>query len=83
MNVQVYFSLFFRNFFIKFQPNERIMAEELYKIDCLVSETIKKDIEPAHNYTKNHITNLGEILGLDVHCEYCKVYFEEQRLLTV
>ena len=56
------------------------MAEELYKIDCLVSETIKKDIEPAYNHTKNHITNQGEILELDVHCEYCKVYFEEQRI---
>jgi hypothetical protein len=59
------------------------MAEELYKIDCLVSETIKKDIELAYNHTKNHITSQGEILELDVHCEYCKVYFEEQRILTI
>ena len=58
------------------------MAEELYKIDCLVSETIKKDIELAYNHTKNHITSQGEI-ELDVHCEYCKVYFEEQRILTI
>ena len=41
------------------------MAEELYKIDCLVSETIKKDIEPAYNHTKNHITAQGKILKID------------------
>ena len=58
------------------------MAGELYKIDRLVSETIKKDIE-QHIIIQNHITNKGEILELDVQCEYCKVYFEEQRILTV
>jgi hypothetical protein len=57
------------------------MADELHKIDYPVSETIKKDIESAYNHTKNHITTQGDILELDTHCEYCKVYFEEQRIL--
>jgi hypothetical protein len=58
------------------------MANELRNIDNVISGTIKKDIEPAYNHTKNHITTQGKILELDVHCEYCKVYFEEQRILN-
>jgi predicted Zn-ribbon and HTH transcriptional regulator len=42
-----------------------------------------KDIESAYNHIKNHITTQGEILfQLDADCEYCKVYFEEQRILN-
>jgi hypothetical protein len=57
------------------------MSDEVH-IDHVISKTIKKDIEPAHNHTKNHITTEGEILKLDRHCEYCKIYFEEQRILN-
>jgi hypothetical protein len=49
---------------------------ELQHIEYVVSETIKKDIEPAYNHTKNHITTKGEILKLDADCEYCKIYFD-------
>jgi hypothetical protein len=58
------------------------MSYELQDIDCVVSNTIKRDIELAYNHTKNHITDQGEILKLDADCEYCKVYFEEQRILN-
>jgi hypothetical protein len=47
----------------------------------VVSKAIKKDIEPAYDHTKNHITVQGEILKLDSDCEYCKIYFEERRIL--
>jgi hypothetical protein len=57
------------------------MSYELQCIDNVVSKTIKKDIELAYNHTKNHITTQGEILKLDADCEYCKIYFEEQRIL--
>jgi hypothetical protein len=58
------------------------MSYELQHIDHIASKTIKKDIEPAYNHTKNHITSEDEILQLDSDCEYCKVYFEEQRILN-
>jgi hypothetical protein len=61
---------------------ENNMSYELQHIDYVISKTIKKDIEPAYNHTKNHITPKGEILKLDVACEFCKVYFEEQRILN-
>jgi hypothetical protein len=57
------------------------MSYELQHIDDVVSKTIKKDMEPAYDHTKNHITTQGEILKLDADCEYCKIYFEEQRIL--
>jgi hypothetical protein len=60
---------------------QKDMSYELQHIDDVVSKTIKKDIEPAYNHTKNHITDQGEILKLDADCEYCKIYFEEQRIL--
>ena len=47
----------------------------------VVSKAITKDIERAYNHTKNHITIQGEILKLDADCEYCKIYFEEHRIL--
>jgi hypothetical protein len=59
------------------------MSFELQRVDQdVIAKTIKKDIEPAYNHTKNHITSEGEILQLDSDCEYCKVYFEEQRILN-
>ena len=54
---------------------------ELQHIEHVVSKAIKKDIEPAYNHTKNHITSEGEILILDVDCEYCKIYFDEETIL--
>jgi hypothetical protein len=57
------------------------MSYELQEVEQVISKTIKKDIEPAYNHTKNHITTQGEILQLDSDCEYCKIYFEEQRIL--
>jgi hypothetical protein len=58
------------------------MSYELQHIDHVVTKAIKKDIEPAYNHTKNHITTQGEILKLDADCEYCKIYFEEYRILN-
>jgi hypothetical protein len=57
------------------------MSDEL-NIGHVISKTIKKDIEPAYKHTKNHITAQDEILKLDRHCEYCKIYFEELRILN-
>jgi hypothetical protein len=51
-------------------------------IDYVFSKTVKKDIQPAYNHTKNHITTEGEILKLDADCEYCKIYFKEQKILN-
>jgi hypothetical protein len=47
----------------------------------VVSKAFIKDIEQASNHTRNHITDQGEILKLDPDCEYCKIYFEEHRIL--
>ena len=58
------------------QRKENMSSYELQHIEYVVSETIKKDIEPAYNHTKNHITTKGEILKLDADCEYCKIYFD-------
>jgi hypothetical protein len=58
------------------------MSDEVHDMGHVISETIKKDIEPAYKHTKNHITTQGEILKLDTDCEYCKIYFEEQRILN-
>jgi hypothetical protein len=55
---------------------------ELQHIDHVAARAIKNDIERAYNHTKNHITTQGETLKLDVDCEYCKIYFEEQRILN-
>ena len=58
------------------------MSRDLRQLDYeVVSKAIKEDIEPAHNHTKNHITVQGEILKLDAECEYCKIYFDEERIL--
>jgi uncharacterized protein Smg (DUF494 family) len=58
------------------------MSHDLRHLECeVVSKAIKKDIESAYNHTTNHITTQGEILKLDADCEYCKIYFEEHRIL--
>jgi hypothetical protein len=57
------------------------MSYELQEVEQVISKTIKKDIELANSHMKNHITIQGEILSLDADCEYCKIYFEEQRIL--
>ena len=57
-------------------------AYELQHIDYVVSKTIKNDIERAYNHTENHITTKGDVPKLDSNCEYCKVQFEEQRILN-
>ena len=54
---------------------------ELQNIEHVVSKAIKKDIEQAYNHTKNHVTTEGEILRLHADCEYCKIYFDEERIL--
>ena len=57
------------------------MSEEVH-IGHVISETIKKDIKQAYKHTKNYITTQGEILKLDADYEYCKIYFEAQRILN-
>jgi len=58
------------------------MSQELRHLEYeVVSKTIKNDLEPAYNHTKNHVTVQDEILQLDADCEYCKIYFEEHRIL--
>jgi hypothetical protein len=58
------------------------MSYKLQHIDYVVSKTIKKGIEAAYDHIKNHVTAQDQILKLDADCEYCKVYFEEQRILN-
>jgi hypothetical protein len=72
------------------------LMQLFYKIECIQNEYVswiatywpcccksyQKGYKPAYNHTKNHITTQGEILKLDADCEYCKVYFEEQRILN-
>ena len=68
--------------FYKIECKEENMSSyELQHIEHVVSKAIKKDIEPAYNHTKNHITTKGEILKLDADCEYCKIYFDVERIL--
>ena len=58
------------------------MSYDLRKLEYeVVSKAIKTDIEPAYNHTTNHITVQGEILKLDSDCEYCKIYFDEERII--
>jgi hypothetical protein len=57
------------------------MSYELQDIEYVAAKAIKKDIELAYNHTKNHITTQGEVLKLDADCEYCKIYFDEERIL--
>ena len=58
------------------------MSQELQYLEYeVVSKAFKKDIEQASSHRKKHITVQGEILKLDAECEYCKIYFEEQRIL--
>ena len=47
----------------------------------VVSKAIKEDIEPAYNHTTNHVTVQSEILKLDSDCEYCKIYFDEEKII--
>ena len=61
---------------------EHMSQEQRYLEYEVVSKAITKDIEQAYNHTRNHIRVQGEILKLDADCEYCKVYFEEQRILN-
>ena len=58
------------------------MSYDLRQLEYeVVSKAIKKDIEPAHNHTTNHVTVQGEILKLDSDCEYCKIYFDEEKII--
>jgi hypothetical protein len=59
------------------------MSYELQEVEHVISKTIKNDLEPAYNHTTSHITTHGDILKLDADCEYCKVYFEEHRILKI
>ena len=57
------------------------MSYELEHVDYVLSKTIKKDVEAAYDHIENHVTTQGEVLKLDAHCEYCKIYFDEERIL--
>jgi hypothetical protein len=58
------------------------MSQELQYLEYeLVSKAFTRDIEQAHNHTKNHITVHREIVKLDAECEYCKIYFEGDNIL--
>jgi hypothetical protein len=58
------------------------MSRDLRQLEYeVVSKAFMKDIEQASNHTRNHITVQSEILKLDPDCEYCKIYFEEHRIL--
>ena len=54
------------------------MSHEVHDMGHVISETIKKDIEPAYKHTKNHITTQGKILKLDAGCEYCKIILKNK-----
>jgi hypothetical protein len=47
------------------------------KMACIIMQ----DIHSASFHLEHHVTEDGSIVQLDSDCEYCQVYFEEQRLL--
>jgi hypothetical protein len=46
-----------------------------------VSQERSKRMLNQHKSCRNHITIHGENLKLDADCEYCKIYFDEERIL--
>lgn len=57
------------------------MSDDMTMVD-IISKSIKKDMETAYNHMKRHTTPQGEILEADRDCEYCKIYFVEERILN-
>jgi hypothetical protein len=55
-------------------------------IDIRIQDTmacvIMQDIRSASFHLADHVTEDGNILKLDVNCEYCQVYINERRILS-
>jgi hypothetical protein len=51
-------------------------------IDPLLLRSIVKDVDAAKTHLNNHVTIEEEILTLDKNCEYCQIYFKEQKGIT-
>ena len=45
----------------------------------LLLRSIVKDVDAAKTHLNNHVTVEEEILTLDKNCEYCQIYFKEQK----
>jgi biotin synthase-like enzyme len=59
----------------------RFIDVEVVSINEAVKHQIKRDVDQAKIYLKDHVNIKGQILELQEDCEYCQIYFEEQRIL--
>jgi hypothetical protein len=57
------------------------MSDDMTMED-IISRSIKRDIDTAYNHMKRHTTSQGEILEIDRDCEYCRIHFEEKKILN-
>jgi biotin synthase-like enzyme len=59
----------------------RFIDVEVVSINEAVKHQIKRDVDQAKIYLRDHVNIKGQILELQEDCEYCQIYFEEQRIL--
>ena len=45
----------------------------------LLAKIIEKDLDAAKAHLDSHVTTEEQILTLDKNCEYCQIYFKEQK----
>jgi hypothetical protein len=50
--------------------------------DPVLLRSIIKDVDTAKTHLNNHVTVEEQILTLDKNCEYCQIYFKEQKGVT-
>jgi hypothetical protein len=61
--------------------NGRFIDVDVVSINEAVKHQIKRDVDQAKMHLKGHVNIKGQILELQQDCEYCQIYFEEQRIL--
>jgi hypothetical protein len=61
--------------------NGRFIDVDVVSLYEAVKHQIKRDVDQAKMHLKYHVNNKGQILELQQDCEYCQIYFEEQRIL--
>ena len=57
------------------------MSDISVRVEDKMACIIMQDIHSASYHLEHHVTQDGNVVELDLNCEYCQVYIEEQRIL--
>ena len=57
----------------------KFIDNELISINEAVKYQIKREVDQAKIHLNSHVNSKGKVLEVHEDCEYCQIYFEEQR----